>query len=62
MPKTILSFYNYSLDKYFFVCCSFLSSDYLFVQMEVENHVITIALMPLAESRDNILICTAVCR
>ena len=33
-----------------------------FVQMEVENHAITIALMPLAESRDNYLICTSVCR
>lgn len=34
----------------------------LSVQMEVENHGVTIALMPVAESKDSILICTPVCR
>lgn len=41
----------------------FLSNDFcLFVQLEEESHVITIVLMTLAESGDNIWICTSVCR
>lgn len=61
MTKTILYLCNYSLDKSFFIRCVFsVQLLRLFVQLELQEHVVTIALMPLAESRDNIFIRTSV--